>query len=206
LKLLGIIGGTTALYPWTKRQVQALGKDILDRIIKWRMFSAKWELKIKDYYGKEISYSGVRFEGSPQRVYWSYFGPFFTNGSAKVLEAVTQECIKRGLEPKEYVIEAAELLKVMVSRLYEQISLTDQILRGNGIPKSVERRDVSKNIESMHSYITKEIGVVLLRKTISSVGENVQEDVLELKPNIWGIGLNLNAFYRWIRQKFPKRM
>ena len=207
MKILEIIGNRTALYPWTKRIVQSLNKDILDRIIKWRMFCAEWKLKIKDFYGKDISYSGIKFEGSPRRVYWNYFGPFFTHGIARVLEEVTQECINRGLEPKEYVLEAAELLKIMVSRLYEEISQTDQVLRGNGFPNSVEKKDVSKNVESMYSFIDKEIDVVLLRKiSAPSRNGNDIEDVIEVKPNFAGIGLNLNALYRWFRCKHNKRM
>ena len=207
MRILDLTGNRTALYPWTKRQVQSLDKDILDRITKWRMFCAKWTLKIKDFHGKEISYSGVKFEGSPRHVYWGYFGPFFTNGIAKVLEDVTQECISRGLKPKEYVLETAELLKIMVSRLYEQISRTDQVLRGNGYPERVEKRDVSTNIKAMHSYIEKEIDVVLLRKySTHSSNRNDKEDVLEVKPNIAGIGLNLNALYRWAKRKLGMRM
>lgn len=166
------------------------------------MFCAEWKLKIKDFYGKDISYSGIKFEGSPRRVYWSYFGPFFTHGITRVLEEVTQGCINRGLEPKEYVLEASELLKIMVSRLYEEISRTDQVLRGNGFPERVEKRDVSTNIKAMLLYIEKEIDVVLLRKkSTPSSNRNDKEDVLEVKPNIAGIGLNLNALYRWTKRK-----
>ncbi len=150
------------------------------------MFSAESKLKIKDFYGKDIFYSGIKFEGSPRQVYWSYFDPFFTNNVAKVLEDVTQECFKRGLEPKVFVLEAAELLKIMVSRLYEEISLTDQILCGNGFPTSVAKKDVSKNIESIYSYISKEVDAALLRKTpIPSKGKG--EILKKYSLKIWGV-------------------
>ena len=41
---------------------------------------------------------------------------------------------------------------------------------------------------------------------IYCVDMNDKEDVLEVKPNIAGIGLNLNALYRWAKRKLGMRM
>jgi hypothetical protein len=41
-------------------------------------------------------------------------------------------------------------------------------------------------------------------KSRIAAGERVtfEEDIIELKPNIAGIGVNLNAAYRWFKNKF----
>ena len=36
----------------------------------------------------------------------------------------------------------------------------------------------------------------------ASSSTSFEEDIIELKPNIAGIGVNLNAAYRWLKNKF----
>ncbi|MBH3409877.1 hypothetical protein [Pseudomonas putida] len=74
---LFLTGQRTPLYPQIARKIALLDKDIMERIQKWRMFSALWELEIEDFYGKKISYRGIKYAGSPERVFWGYFQPFF---------------------------------------------------------------------------------------------------------------------------------
>jgi hypothetical protein len=98
MELLFLTDNLTTLYPQTLRRVELLDKAIFDRIQKWIMFSAIWELDIEDFFGKKISYKGIKYEGSPESVYWYYFQPFFDQQMPKILSEVEDSCVKKGLE------------------------------------------------------------------------------------------------------------
>lgn len=190
----------TALYPQTQRKVEILDIYICDRIQKWAMFSAINELEIEDFFNKKIWYKGIKYKGSPEQVYWQYFQPFFDHEMPRVLSEVENDCLKKNLKPDEYVQEAAELLKVMVSRLWNEIAKTDQKLKGAGFPKKEDLKDVSGIIKFYRKKIDDELKAVLYRVDVL-VEENEQnkEDIIEVKPNFMGIGLNLNAAFRWFK-------
>lgn len=198
---LFITGQRTVLYPQTQRRIESLYSDIFDRIQKWRMFSAKWELEIEDYHFKKISYKGIKYHGSPEQVFWHYFPPFFKHEIPKVLSDVEAKCIEKNLPPQEYVEEAAELLKVMVSRLWKEIAITHQILKGEGFPKLEDLRDVSGTIAKYKKSINEEVKVVLLMEPQKLIESKLAEDIIDIKPNFMGVGVNLNAIYRWIKNK-----
>jgi hypothetical protein len=83
MELLFLTDNLTTLYPQTLRRVELLDKAIFDRIQKWIMFSAIWELDIEDFFGKKISYKGIKYEGSPESVYWYYFKLFLISRCQK---------------------------------------------------------------------------------------------------------------------------
>ena len=194
-------GKTTELYTHTKRTVDLLNKEILDQIIQWRMFSAKWEITIKDYFGKEISYKGIAFSGSPVLVFWEFFPPFFEHEIPKVLNKISDECKAKNLKPEEYVSEAASLLKIMVNNLWHEIAKTDQLLRGNGFPESQPLKDVSGRIKMAQLKIDEEVKAVLLQGTEGEKTSLDNEDMVDIKPNFYGIGINFNAVFRWLKNK-----
>ena len=68
----------TDLYSITNRKVNELDKTISDKMMKWLFFNFTG-LHITDYYGKEINYKGIKFDGSPRLVFWKYFDPFLEN-------------------------------------------------------------------------------------------------------------------------------
>lgn len=200
VQLLFLNGELTTLYPQTKRKVELLDKDIFGRIQEWAMFSAMNELEIEDYFKKKISYKGIRYKGAPERAYWHYFQPFFEHEIPRVLSEVEDSCRNKGLNPEEYVNEAAKLLKIMVSRLWNEIAKTDQRLKGCGFPKSKDLKEVSGTIESYHKKIDAEVRAILHRgTTVVSDKVSPREDIIDVKPNFMGIGLNLNAAFRWIK-------
>src|SRR5690606_8032436 len=56
----------TLLYPQTARRVELLDNAIFEKIQKWRMFPARWELETEDFHGKKISYRGIKYTGSSE--------------------------------------------------------------------------------------------------------------------------------------------
>ncbi|MGE8297401.1 MAG: hypothetical protein ACN6PH_17855 [Pseudomonas sp.] len=200
---LFLTGKRTLLYPQTARRVELLDNAIFEKIQKWRMFPARWELETEDFHGKKISYRGIKYTGSPEMVFWCYFQPFFDHEIPKVLAEIEKECSNKNLPPEEFLKEAADLLKVMVSRLWKEIAKTHQILKGNGFPKVEDLRDMSGTISAAKEKIDAEVAALLLRGTPALHENNPSpEDILEIKPNVMGIGINFNAFVRWAIRKW----
>ncbi len=202
---LFLTGNRTALYPQTARKVELLDKSIFDKIQKWRMFPALWELEVEDFYGQKISYKGIKYSGSPERVFWCYFQPFFDHEIPKVLSEVESVCANKGIPSEEYLTEAADLLKVMVSRLWNEIAITHQMLKGNGFPKDEDLPDMSGAISAARDKIDSEVAALLLRGIpMNQEVESAPDDILEIKPNFMGLGVNFNAFFRWARRKWKR--
>lgn len=202
---LFLTGNRTPLYPQTLRKVELLDHDIFEKIQKWRMFSALWELEVEDFYGQRICYRGIKYSGSPERVFWCYFQPFFNNKIPEVLSEVEGVCTNKGLPPEEYLTEAADLLKVMVSRLWNEIAITHQVLKGDGFPKAEDFPDMSGTISAAKEKIDSEVAALLLRGT--PVHQEIQsspDDILEVKPNFMGVGINFNAAIRWAKRKWKR--
>ena len=202
--ILNTLGARTELYSITQKRVAELDRIISDKLMKWRMFSAEWKLHVTDCYGKEISYEGVKYEGSPQLVFWSNFTePFLENGTTDVLNKTHKECQDRNLHPDKYLKEAVQLLKALTRKVFKEMSRIDQELRGNGYPNSVKPQDVTEKITKIDQFIK-----VHLKAVIHKGGEAPKknhEDIIDMKPNFCGIGLNVNAHWRKFKTKLTKQ-
>jgi hypothetical protein len=79
-------------YSFIKEHVELeLQKLEKDKVTPWAFLLSGKQLKLTDYFGKEIPYSGIGFEGSPQIVFWKGFiQPF--------LQDITSRCFSRTRE------------------------------------------------------------------------------------------------------------
>ena len=162
--ILNIPGERTALYPISQERVKELDRIISDKLMKWRMFHAKWKLHVTDFYRKEINYEGVKYEGSPQLVFWSNFTePFLENCITDILNKTYRECQNRNLNPDEYLKEASDLLKALTRKVFKEMSRVDQVLRGNGYPDSVKPREVTGKIAKMDQFINAHLKAIIHR-------------------------------------------
>ena len=192
---LDIPGEKSDLYPITFQKIKALDIVISDKLMALKMFSARWKLQTTNYYGKEIHYEGILFEGTPEIVFWDNFiEPFLENGVIDILNATYQMCAEKNLEPHTYINEACDILKRLNQKTYKTMSRTDQILRGNGYPDSVTPKNVDDKIKNMDSFIDTHSAAILKRG--EKPKDKSSEDVIDIKPNFFGIGLNLNALWR----------
>jgi hypothetical protein len=199
--ILELAGVRTKLYPAIQRKVRELDRVTSEKITKWRMFSARWTLHLEDYYGKPIRYEGSLFEGSPREVFWGRFiEPFLENGIVNVLDEKRQECLLRNLEPEDYLDEAKGLLRLWVEKTYRDMARTDQVLRGKGYPDSVPPVNVSSKISAMHEYVDRYVAALIHQGDKPSESK-AKGDIIEIKPNFYGIGLNFNELWRRIKAK-----
>lgn len=194
----------TALHPLTTQKLDEEAQPLKDRIAAWRFFNAQG-IKTTTCEGKHVAISGVKFEGSPQHVFWSgFFEPFMVAASTNTFRWLAEECLKRNLDSSIYFEEAVHLMHELVQRSYQEISQTDRLLRGEGFPSLIQPVDVSGKMEAMNRHVDSLAIAFQHREALSSQIVLPNEDIIEIKPNIGGIGLNLNALLRWARRSLFK--
>lgn len=193
---IDIQGSKTDLYPITFQNVKELDKIISDKLMAWRVFPARWKLHITDYYGKVIHYDEVHgYEGSPEIVFWDNFiEPFLENGIIDILKTTYQMCKEKNLDPIPYMKETCESLKLLNRKTYENMSRTDQLLRGKGYPNSVTPKKVDEKINKINQFIDSYFTAILKRGKEHK--DSSTEDIIDIKPNFCGIGLNFNALWK----------
>lgn len=193
----------TTLYPLTAEKLRIEAMPLKERIMAWRFFNAHG-IKTTTRDGQRVSISGVKFSGSTQLVFWSgFFEPFMTSAATETLQWVVDQCKERNLAPEEYLDEARFLTHELVRASYRDIAKTDQLLRGNGFPDSVSCRDVSQQTEQMIEHIDSLAAAIGHHAPAPPASRTAPDDIVELKPNFMGLGVNLNALYRWFRQGKP---
>ena len=196
---LELPGKKPELYPITFQKVKELDKVITGKLMEWKKLPMRGGMQVKNYYGKVISYEGVTIDGSPRLVFWDNFiEPFLENGTIDILNATYQMCAEKNLTPYPYIKEACEILKLLNRKTYKSMSRIDQVSKGNGFPDSVTPKNVDEKINKMDQFIASHF-IAILKKG-KKPKDSSSEDVIEIKPNIWGFGLNLNALWRKVKK------
>jgi hypothetical protein len=125
-----------------------------DQIIPWVFLNTGRVFRCKDFYGKEIHYQGVMFEGSPREVFWGrYIEPFLEDISYRAIDQTIRLCNEKMEILKEPLLETSELLKVLVRKAYDLMADVDQRLRGSGFPQNIVKRSVDAEIAAMDRFI-----------------------------------------------------
>ena len=98
----------TGLFPITSKLVRDEWERLRrDNITPWAFLNSGQPIRIVDFYGKNISFQGVAFEGSPFAVFWKrYIEPFLEDIVLRMLDrTMTLEFISiddiLGLQRKE---------------------------------------------------------------------------------------------------------
>src|SRR5271163_2020803 len=70
--------GPSPLWPMLEKFVREECEKLeRNHITPWAFLLAGPRMVVKDYYGGDIAYGGIGFEGSPQNVFWTrYIEPF----------------------------------------------------------------------------------------------------------------------------------
>ena len=192
----------TPFYPLIAEKVRNEFLPLKDRIMAWRFFNANG-IDTTTHDGKRVALSGIKFSGSPQQVFWSgFFEPFMVTAATNTLQWVSEQSLARNLPAHQYLEEAKFLIQDSVRSCYRDIARTDQLLRGGGFPHSVQPRNVSQKTEQMVRYVD-ELAIAVGHHGPAPIPPGVPDDIVEIKPNFMGIGLNLNAALRKLRRRKP---
>ena len=125
-----------------------------DKVTPWTFLLSGKGMKVIDFFGKQVSYQGVGFEGSPRTVFWNGFiQPFLKDIVSRSLSETRTFCQDHSIDSSLPLKETASLLKDGISVIYERMADIDQRLRGKGYPHSVRRYNPKAEIERSAAFI-----------------------------------------------------
>jgi len=149
----------TPLLPTLNKLVEDEWENLRRKqLTPWAFLTAGPPFRCTDFFGKEIRYQGIRFEGSPRERFWGgYIEPFLKDSTHRLTDQVVKLCADKGQDSKVALRELAKLLNSMIRQTYNDMAEIDQRLRGNGNPFSVPRRSVRLEIDLMQRYVDERI-------------------------------------------------
>jgi hypothetical protein len=152
---------TTPLYPTFKKRVaDAIGQLNKHQVTPWFFMGGGRPFRIKSFDGRQISYEGVEFEGSPREVFWSrYIEPFLEELCTSEIMTAVSMARERGVDARLLLPELQGLLSAGVRKVYANMAEVDQRLRGKGYPEKVERKSIEPEIQAMDQFLNERISV-----------------------------------------------
>ncbi len=166
-QILQISGeATTELYPATLKYVSDLDKKLDSMLSQWIFIGKGSGLELQRVDGSTIRYSERRFQGSPERVYWEeWLDEFVENDSIDILNELAITARGSGYDVERCLMEASDLLCIMVTRAYDRKADVAALLSGDGVEPG-ERRDVSRIIDTMQDIIRQHARIVVAENTL----------------------------------------
>jgi hypothetical protein len=186
-----------------RADVEEARAKLLNEVVEPWVFFNSHGINIKKADGRSISIPAVEFSGSARLVFWDGFiDDHLKKSSRTLIESIRQKAVERNIPVKDVLVDCLMHLENMVQMAFHRMARIEQLLLGKGFPDRIPRRDVSDRIkncsEQIHRFVNAEI------QCISKDSVKSQEswlDAAELKPNIFGIGVNLN----WLIPKAIKK-
>jgi hypothetical protein len=154
--------GPTPIYPIVEKFVNDEYQRLENaQITPWAFFNGNG-LRVNDFYGKPIAYSGIRFSGSPVLVFWSrYIEPFLEDVAYRAIDLTMKAAADRKIPMGQPLIEVQGQLHSLCRRAFDRMANIDQRLRGDGFPAKVQLRNTDKELARMHQFIDKRINAEL---------------------------------------------
>jgi hypothetical protein len=133
-----------------------------DKITPWAFFLSGKGFKLTDFFGKDVTYAGGEFEGSPREKFWKGFiQPFLQDIVSKSFSETRSFCQTHGVNLRLPLEETASLLKDAIKRVYNRMSDIDQRLRGKGYPNSVPRYDPKAEVAFSEAFVEERMSAEL---------------------------------------------
>jgi hypothetical protein len=131
------------------------------QITPWAFFNGNG-LRVNDFYGKPIAYSGIRFSGSPVQAFWSgYIEPFLEDIAFRAVDLSMKSAAERKIPLREPLLEVRGQLHSLCRRAFDRMANIDQRLRKAGVLDEVPLRRTDKELARMHQFIDKRIDAEL---------------------------------------------
>lgn len=185
-----------------KADVEEVTQSLLKDTVEPWIFFRSHGVHIKKVDGSSISISGVEYSGSTITVFWEGFADaHIKKRSRELIESTRLKAIERNVSVQNALQDCLVHIRTMVVTIFNRMAVIDQRLRGKGFPESVLRKDVQqyidRNYEAIKALVNAEIECIQSDGSLKSTWLNA----LELKPNFFGLGINLN----WLIPKAFRR-
>lgn len=146
---------TTPLYPVFRKRIEDAAERIIrEQVTPWAFLTAGSPFKVKQFSGRDISYQGVGFEGSPSNVFWGrYIDPFLEALAIEEIGGAVSSAKERGVDATALLPEIQGLLVAAVLKVFRQMAEIDQRLRGKGFPEKVSLRSTETEVNRLREFI-----------------------------------------------------
>ncbi|MCZ8075566.1 MAG: hypothetical protein O9341_15715 [Paucibacter sp.] len=141
-----------------KRIKDATERIIRDQVTPWVFLTAGSPFKVKQFSGREISYQGIAFEGSPRSIFWGqYIDPFLEALAIEEIEFAISSARERRIDARFLLPEVQGLLLAAVQTIFGAMADVDRRLRGEGYPESVPLRSVEGEVSQLRAFIDERV-------------------------------------------------
>lgn len=150
---------TTPLYPTFEKRIGDATEQLLHKQVEpWTFLNTGHPVQVKTFDGRNISYQGIGFEGSPRQVFWSrYIEPFLESLAIQEIAAAVAAARERRVDAKLLLPEVQGLLLSASRKVLARMAQTDQRLLGKGYPQSVPLRPIENEVASVREFIEKHV-------------------------------------------------
>ncbi len=147
--------GTSPLWLNTNEAVQAEWVRLeREQITPWAFLNSGHPLRVKDFYGKQIAYEGIGFEGSPRLIFWrNYIEPYLKDLAQRMLRCTAEQCKDRGVDFAWAGPQTAGLVKAVNTRAFNRMAEIDRRLMGRGHPESVRRMNIDSKLADANQFV-----------------------------------------------------
>ena len=175
----------TPLYPtFQKRVNDAIEQLITKQVIPWSFLTAGPPFRVNGFDGRQISYQGVRFEGSPRDVFWGrYIEPFLEDLCISEISTAVSMAKEKSVDGRLLFSELQGLLSSGIRRVYGHMGDVDRNLRGKGYPESVPLRSVEGEVQRMNRFLDERIDAEVKMWRSSTMSESdIKRPYLAVPP------------------------
>ena len=150
---------TTPLYPIFRKRIEdATERIIQEQVTPWSFLTAGPPFKVKQFSGRDISYQGIGFEGSPSNVFWGrYIDPFLEALAIEEIDVAVTSAKERRVDATLLLPEVQGLLIAAVLKVFRQMAEIDRRLRGKGFPEKVSLRSTESEVNRLSEFIEERI-------------------------------------------------
>jgi len=145
----------TPLYPVTEKRINdAVEALITTQVTPWSFLNAGPPFHVKRFDGRDISYQGITFEGSPSDIFWGhYIEPFLEDLTVKETALLVQACKDREVDARKAIPELQGMLISSCHKVFLRMADIDRRLRSKGYPESVQLRPIDSELVEMTHFI-----------------------------------------------------
>lgn len=114
--------------------------------------------KVKQFNGREISYQGIGFEGSPRTIFWGrYIDPFLETLAIEEIEFAVSSAKERKVDARLLLPEVQSLLNTAVQKIFREMADIDRRLLGKGFPETVPLRSIEGEVAQLCAFIEERV-------------------------------------------------
>lgn len=200
--------GHTVVYVRTKKIVTDFESKMLELVERWYSLCTGKEMIIERVGGKRIHYQGVCFKGSPRLVFWgNWTEEFFEQEVPIIMDNVGALALEVEDDIELSINEAVDLLEEMTVRVYARMVSVDCRLMGDGIAHG-QPYDTTHKTRTIRKYIN-EVSILVKKKyevkrRLEEKNSATNDEIIGLKPEIYGISIDLRRLYRRIRDSISR--